>query len=65
MPVLKSFNESVESAVVRMTASLREDEDFINKVAQKEFDRLYADGVLSIGEVASLHPAIAKRIIVK
>ena len=65
VPVLKSFNESVESAVVRMTASLREDEDFINKVAQKEFDRLYADGVLSIGEVASLHPAIAKRIIVK
>lgn len=65
VPVLKSFNESAENAVSRMTASLREDEDFINNMVQKEFDKLYADGKLSIGEVASLHPAIAKRIIVK
>ncbi len=63
IPVLKSFNESAENAVSRMTASIREDEDFINKVVKKEYNELCRDGVLSADEIRILHPAIAKRII--
>lgn len=65
VPVLKTFNESAESAVSRMTASLREDEDFINRVVKKEYDELLRDGFLSADELRRLHPAIAKRIIAK
>ncbi len=65
VPVLKSFNESVENAVIRMTSSLREDEDFINRVVKKQYNELCRDGVLSADEIRSLHPAIAKRVIAK
>lgn len=65
VPVLKSVNESAENAVVRMTASLREDEDFINDTVQKEFDALYNGSELALNAFNTLHPAIAKRIIAK
>lgn len=65
VPVLKSFNEAAENAVVRMTASLREDEDFINRVVKKQYNELLRDGVLSADEIRNLHPAIAKRVIAK
>ncbi len=65
VPVLKSINESVENAVVRMTTSVREDEDFMRRVAKKEYVELCRDGVLSADELKCLHPAIAKRVIAK
>lgn len=65
VPVLKQINQSAENAVSRMTAALREDEDFINNTVQKEFNSIYFDGVLSVKDFNVLHPAIAKRIIVK
>ena len=65
VPVLKQVNQSVENAVSRMTATLYEDEDFINKTVNKEFDSVYQKGVLLVKELSGLHPAIAKRIIVK
>lgn len=65
IPVLKSLNLSAENAVSRMTASLREDEDFINSEVQKKYDKLYLDGNLSLKGFKELHPAVAKRIIAK
>lgn len=65
VPVLKSFNKSAESAVSRMTTSLREDEDFISKTVNKEYGILYHDGSLISDGLKNLHPAVAKRIIVK
>ena len=65
VPVLKSVNASAENAVSRMSASLREDEDFINSAVQKEYVALFSDGVLCLNGFDSLHPAIAKRIVAK
>lgn len=65
VPVLKSVNGSAENAVVRMTASLREDENFINDIADREYNALYKDGCLLLSGFNTLHPAIAKRIIAK
>lgn len=65
VPILKGVNQSAENAVSRMTAALREDEDFINNIVQEEFNSICSDGVLSIKDFDVLHPAIAKRIIVK
>ncbi len=65
VPVLKTLNESAENAVSRMTVSLREDEDFINGIAQKEYDERNCDGILSLKGFDELHPSVAKRIIAK
>ncbi|MBQ8740948.1 MAG: tRNA lysidine(34) synthetase TilS [Clostridia bacterium] len=65
VPVLKSFNESAENAVSRMTASLREDEDFINNIVLKEYNALQSGGMLLLDGFKNLHTAVAKRIIVK
>lgn len=65
VPVLKQFNGSVETAVARMTDSLREDEDFIDSVAEHEYNTRYNDGAISLEGFSSLHIAVAKRIIVK
>lgn len=65
VPVLKKVNQSVESAVSRMTITLREDEDFINRTVQKEFDLICRDGLVFIKGFDTMHPAIAKRIIVR
>ncbi|MBR5472816.1 MAG: tRNA lysidine(34) synthetase TilS [Clostridia bacterium] len=63
VPVLRGVNQSVENAVSRMSVSLREDEDFINAIALKEFDSRYNGDELSLKDFNTLHPAIAKRII--
>ncbi len=65
VPILKSINPSVENAVTRMTVSLREDEDFIDGVANESYNNSVYENLLSIDEVLKLHPAIAKRIIAK
>lgn len=65
VPVLKTFNASVENAVSRMTASVREDEDFINGIANKKYEKLLCDNQLSLQNFDKLHTAIAKRIIAK
>lgn len=65
VPILKSFNQSVENSISRMTASMREDEDFINKSVQEQYNALYIDKSLLLTKLCELHPAIAKRIIAK
>lgn len=65
VPVLKNFNGSVEDTVSRMTATLREDEDYIKATADSEYDKLCQNGALLADGVKNLHPAIAKRVIAK
>lgn len=63
VPVLKTVNQSAESAVARMTAAIREDEDYINVQAQNQFNNLLQNDKLNISNFNELHPALAKRII--
>ncbi len=65
VPVLKDINTSVENTVSRMTAALREDDDFISGIAQSEYDKLICDDGLKLNDFSTLHPAIAKRILTK
>ena len=63
VPVLKEINCAVENSVLRMGASLREDEDFIGGIAVKKYNEMLCDGVLSVKTFDCVHPAIAKRIV--
>lgn len=65
VPVLKLFNSSAENAVSRMTASLRDDEDFINKTVCEKFDVIFNNGELLLDGFDKQHPAVAKRVIAK
>ncbi len=65
VPVLKDLNQSVENAVSRMTASLREDEDFMNGIAVQKYRDFVCDKGIAVENFKELHSAIAKRIIVK
>ncbi len=65
IPVLKAINNSAENAVSRMTASLREDEDFISMIATDRYNACVCKNGLAIDGFDSLHPAVAKRIIAK
>lgn len=65
VPVLKTVNESVALAVSRMTSSLSEDEDYINSVVLEHFSAIFKDGALDVSGFKNIHPAIAKRLIVK
>lgn len=63
VPILKEINAAVENAVSRMTASVREDDDFISGIAKSEYEkRIFEDG-LKLTNFDALHPAVAKRII--
>lgn len=64
-PVLKSINSSVENAVMRMTASLREDEDFIGNIANQKYNELLCEDGLLLDGFELLHSAVAKRIVAK
>ncbi len=65
VPVLEGINSAVEASVLRTTASLREDEDFINSIVSREYDAVYSNDCIDISGFSKLHPAIAKRIILK
>jgi len=65
IPILMDINPSVQNSVARMTASLREDEDFINGIVIESYDKLLVENSLSLRNFKEFHPAIAKRIIAK
>lgn len=65
VPILKDLNASVENTVSRMTAVLSEDSDFIEGVADREYAlRRNADGI-DIKNFEKMHPAVAKRVIMR
>ncbi len=65
VPVLSAINSAVETAVLRTSCSLREDEDFINSIVSKQYDAVYNNDGIDISEMGGLHPSIAKRIILR
>lgn len=66
VPVLKTLNPSVEDAVLRTVDSLVEDNDFIENIAENEFNSLLSeDNRLSVDNFSSMHKAVAKRVIAK
>ncbi len=65
VPVLKDINSSAENAVTRMSASLREDEDFIGGIANQKYNELLCENRLSLDGFELLHTAVAKRIIAR
>ncbi len=65
VPVLKEINGSVENTVSRMSAALTEDCDFIEGVAQKEYKVRHFDGSIKLDGFEKLHPAVAKRVIMR
>ncbi len=65
VPILKELNKSAETAVTRMSTSIRDDNDFINGIAQTEFDMRYKDCVLNLDKFDAVHISVAKRVIAK
>ena len=65
VPVLKEINGSAEKTVSRMSAVLTEDCDFIESVAQNEYEARLFDGVVKLDGFEKLHIAIAKRVIMR
>lgn len=63
IPVLKGINSSAELACSRMTAAVREDDDFINSVVDENYNRFYGNNQLDVTSFADLHPSVAKRLI--
>ena len=65
VPVLKSINASIEDAIARNSGFLREDEEFLDALAQKEFDNRKQECKLNLCDFQNLSAPIAKRVIIK
>lgn len=61
--VLKEINPSFENAVARLSATSREDEDYLSIAANELYEKCKEDGMLKTDAVAKVHPAIAKRVL--
>ncbi len=65
IPILKDINENAECAAVRMSQTLSEDNDCLEKFSNDELFKLIDEDSIYVGDFCKLHPAIAKRIIKK
>lgn len=63
VPMLEELNPSLNSAVARLTASLRADEDFINSVAKEFVSRNCKDGKIPPIEFDALHQSVKARVL--
>lgn len=64
VPILKELNPSVERAVIRTSATLRGDSEFLNSAAQSYLTaNVNAEGELSLDGFDALEPAISSRVI--
>lgn len=65
IPVLKSINPSVEKAVLRTTASLKEDSDLLNTLAEEYINgNISCANELILESFCNLHLSVAKRVII-
>ena len=65
VPILKEINPCAETAVLRMTESLREDVDYFESIVNDLFLKLCSDNKLYVADFNALHPSISKRILAK
>ena len=64
LPTLRGINPSLEAAVSRMTASLREDAEYLDRAAKEAYPSVKAeDRSLSCGRLTSLHSALRSRVL--
>ncbi|MBQ3124963.1 MAG: tRNA lysidine(34) synthetase TilS [Clostridia bacterium] len=59
----KEFNPNFCDTVTANAKIIRDDEDFLEKMARNEYDRLVSGNTADAGEIVSLHKAIARRVI--
>lgn len=62
VPALESLFDRPQHRVLRMSESLREDEDCLAGLADAFLREHCEDGVLRLRELESLHPAVRKRV---
>ncbi len=64
VPVLKDINPAAQNAFLRLSQSLRSDEDYFEKVVE---DILYAEGrkagTLEVSKIKDAHPSVMSRVI--
>ncbi len=60
---LVEVNSAAVENVSNMSAALRRDTDFLNKTAEKAFERLFDGQRLFADELKGLHPAVLSRVI--
>ncbi len=65
IPVLKEINSSLEDNCSKLSVCLGEDNDFICSIAEKEYLKRYDETGLDIRSFNILHPAVAKRVIIR
>ncbi|MBQ2746704.1 MAG: tRNA lysidine(34) synthetase TilS [Clostridia bacterium] len=65
VPVLKEINPSFESSVLRMSAYIREDNSYLDSVADAEYKKAVSEDGLNTENIGKLHPSIAKRVLKK
>lgn len=63
-PFLRELNPSVEDTVLRMCEALSEASDFISLEAERFLTDYVKDGRLNATALATLHPSVAKKVIV-
>ena len=63
VPLLKEINPSAQSTVATMTASLREDEEFLTSSAKKVYALVLRDGFLDAALLKIQPPSIIKRVV--
>ncbi len=63
VPELLKVNSAAVKNVSQLSATLREDADFLNAEATKTFEKCAQNGGLSVEDLKECHPAIAKRCI--
>lgn len=63
VPVLREINSSLSEAVSRTVVSLKEDNDYLEAVANKEFSKRQFEDALLVHSFDNLHRAVALRVL--
>ena len=63
LPALESVNPGAVPAILRCTEDLRQDEDYLERDAQKAYAEIFDGEALSVSALLSLHPALQGRVL--
>ena len=61
----RDFNPNIVETVTKNAQIITDDNNFIDSVAQTEFERMYSDNSVGINELLKLHSSVIRRIIRK
>ena len=63
VPIMKTLNPSLLSSFERTLELLKNDSDYLEKIAKQEFDKRFSSERLNVKDFSGLHKAIASRVI--